>query len=583
MNYNLDLTENKKSGGYLSFLEIARYIKGDRIKVSISLIAVVINSVLSIYVPLLIGQIIDEFIANKDATNLINAILWLTFIYGIIALTSYIQIYLMGKVGQNILFKLRSAIFDKIQSLPLAFFNQNRSGDLVSRINTDTEKLNQLFSEVLVQFLGNVFIIVGIGVYMLTLNLKLGAIVLSVSFVLLIITQILSPLIQRQNKKGLEKIGDLSADVQENLNNFRVIVVFNRRNYLRENFKVVNEETFKISTRTSFLNALLQPIYDYASSLALLIVIVAGIAMMASGEITIGLFITFIAYTNDFYKPLKYMASLFSSIQASLAAWSRVTEILGLKNNLEVLKLDTKSKDEDLLEFHNVTFAYGEKVVLKDVSIELNEGKTYALVGPTGGGKSTTASLMARLYDPVSGTIFYKGRDIRTYEPEELTSEIGFILQEPILFSATIAENIKYGNPEMKDFSTSDLHKKLEELKLDKIVDRFAQGLDSEINQSGNGISLGQKQLIAFLRIILRNPRLLILDEATANIDTVTESLLQEILDAMPKETTKVIIAHRLNTINKADEIFFIADGELQRTASFDDIMSMLNKTKKSS
>src|SRR5690606_15717524 len=244
----------------------------------------------------------------------------------------------------------------------LSFFNQNRAGDLISRINNDTEKLNQAFSEVLLRFIGGTFVIIGIGIYMVILNPKLGLITLSACAVLLTITQILSPIIQRQNKKAFEKFGDLSAEVSESINNFRVIVAFNRRKYFRDNFIKVNNQNYKISTKTSFLNALLQPIYDFGSNIALLIVIIAGITLLISGEITIGLLITFIAYTNTFYQPLKIMASLFASIQASLAAWSRVSEILSLQSNLKIIEHKQKANTDSkhLLEFKGVSFKYSD-------------------------------------------------------------------------------------------------------------------------------------------------------------------------------------------------------------------------------
>lgn len=585
-NYSLELDENKKTATWKSIKELFSFLGGDKLKLLIAMLSVLLNSALSIYAPLLIGNIVDEVIVSGNKDELGASTLRLLVVYLVIAACTYLQIYLMGRVGQNILYKLRDAIFRKIQNLPLSFFNQNRAGDLISRINNDTEKLNQAFSEVLLRFIGGTFVIIGIGIYMVILNPKLGLITLSACAVLLTITQILSPIIQRQNKKAFEKFGDLSAEVSESINNFRVIVAFNRRKYFRDNFIKVNNQNYKISTKTSFLNALLQPIYDFGSNIALLIVIIAGITLLISGEITIGLLITFIAYTNTFYQPLKIMASLFASIQASLAAWSRVSEILSLQSNLKIIEHKQKANTDSkhLLEFKGVSFKYSDSNnVLNKISFTLDVGKTYALVGPTGGGKTTTASLMARLYDPSEGVVLFKGRDIRTYKPEEISSEIGFILQEPILFTGTIAENIKYGNEKIFDMSNEELTQRLKELNLDKVVNRFKKGLDTNISQSGNGISLGQKQLIAFLRILLREPKLLILDEATANIDTVTEELLQEIQDKMPKDTTKVIIAHRLNTIEKADEIFFIANGEMQKTMSFKDAISMIEKTKRQS
>jgi len=244
----------------------------------------------------------------------------------------------------------------------------------------------------------------------------------------------------------------------------------------------------------------------------------------------------------------------------------------------------TSPKSSAMLEFKNVFFHYVEgKDVLRNINFTLEKGKTYALVGPTGGGKTTTASLMARLYDPSSGTIYLEGRNIRCYDPDERVKKIGFILQEPFLFNGTVRENILYGNGDYEKYTNEELVKMLEEANLTKLLSRFPDGLDTKIVSSGDAISLGQKQLVAFIRATLRNPDILILDEATANIDTVTEQLLQEIIDQLPAKTTKVIIAHRLNTIANADDIFFVNGGEVAEAGSVQHAVDMLMNGKRES
>ena len=237
-----------------------------------------------------------------------------------------------------------------------------------------------------------------------------------------------------------------------------------------------------------------------------------------------------------------------------------------------------------LLKFENVRFGYREgQNILKDSTFALERGKTYALVGPTGGGKTTTASLMARLYDPDEGTVLLDGRDIRSFTPEERTEKIGFILQEPFLFTGTVRDNVVYAHPKYRDVSSEELVEILKKHNLGELLVRFENGLDTKVSSSGDSISLGQKQLIAFMRAALRNPELLILDEATANIDTITEQLLQDILNKLPATTTKVIIAHRLNTIANADEIFFVNAGEITPAGSMEHAVDMLLRGKRES
>ncbi len=579
--YDLEKDENTKQNTGSSLKLFSKYLSGQWTKIFWAMIFVAINSVATVVAPYLIGDSIDEYIFKGQETELIKSVFVLAAIYFVAAIATYFQILLMGRAGQSILFNLRNGIFNKLQSLPLAFFNQNKSGDLISRINNNTEKLNQAFSETLLRFIGNIFTIIGTALIMLALDFKLGAIALSSSIGLFIITSLISPWVKKKNQKSLDAFGELSGEIQESLSNFKVVIAFNRRDYFTNKFKESNHKNYKNATWATIANGILSPIYDFAGSASLLLVIIFGIDMIQSGEVTFGTLASFILYVDRFYQPLRIMAQLFTSIQTSRAAWTRISRILRLKTDLDIVdKTSAKTEESgDLVKFDRVFFGYEPgKAVLKDINFEIKEGKTYALIGPTGGGKSTTASLMARLYDPTDGTIYLHGRDIKSFTHDELSSEIGFILQEPFLFSGTIAENIKYGKKELADLNEEELTNKLNELGLEKVVERFKDGLNTEIKGEGDGVSLGQKQLVAFIRILLRAPRLLIMDEATANIDTVTEKLLQEIIDKLPKETTKIIIAHRLNTIKNADQLFFIANGEMEKAMNFDKAMELINR-----
>ena len=268
----------------------------------------------------------------------------------------------------------------------------------------------------------------------------------------------------------------------------------------------------------------------------------------------------------------------------ALAGWDRISHILSMESNLKLLPSQPLQMDESLVSFRNVTFSYTpDKEILHNVSFELKAGMTYAFVGPTGGGKTTTASLMDRLYDTSSGQILLYGMDIRSIDPATLAAKIGFILQEPVLFTGTIRDNILYGNECFMPLSDEELMLEMKEVGLDGLLARFEGGLHAEIKPTGESLSLGQKQIIAFIRAVIRRPNLLILDEATANIDTVTEQLLDEILRKLPKTTTKIIIAHRMNTIESADEIFFINSGSITRAGSFNEAVSLLLQGKRES
>jgi ATP-binding cassette subfamily B protein len=356
-----------------------------------------------------------------------------------------------------------------------------------------------------------------------------------------------------------------------------VIISFNRRDYFRKRFEEVNNDNYNTAVKAGIANNLFQPVYGLASNLGQLVVLSLGIYLISTGHFSIGLLISFIAYVNNFYSPLRQMAALWSSFQVALAAWDRISQILSLENNLLLVNYLEKNPHASFVTMQDVSFMYPNgKEVLHHVNINLEKGKTYAFVGPTGGGKTTTASLLARLYDSTKGSIMLDGMDIRSYTPEERAQKIGFILQEPFLFTGTVRDNIVYGNREYTKFTNGHLSTAIRDAGLETLLDRFDHGLDTMVQTTGDGISLGQKQLIAFMRAVLRKPELLILDEATANIDTVTEHLLDDILKKLPDSTTRVIIAHRLNTIENADEIFFVNSGKVIPAGSLDDAVNML-------
>ena len=580
MNYDLSQLTDKIAGKLpvlASLRKLITIISGERRNLIIAFSAIFLNAGLSLAGPYLVGYTIDHYVQAKDYQGVLLFAGILLAMYVIAFAVNYSQMRMMGGIGQRMLFSLRNSVFNKLQELPLDFFNQNKAGDLISRINNDTDKVNQFFSQSLMQFIGSLITMTGAGILLLVINLPLGVAALSPAILLLIFTKSVSSWIRRKNEESLISLGNLSAEIQESLANFRVVVAFNRRDYFRKRFEEVNSENYNRSVQAGIANIILTPVYTFASNIGQLIVLSLGIWLIIKGYFSIGLLISFIAYIANFYNPLRQMAALWANFQLALAAWDRISHLLSFENNLKVIDDRSNGRNASYLHFSDVSFSYPNgKEVLHNVSFDLRKGRTYAFVGPTGGGKTTTASLIARLYDATKGTILLDGRDIRSYTPCERASKIGFILQEPVLFSGTVRDNIMYGNPECAGFSNDQLEHSLEDLQLAGLLKRFDKGLDTPIQTSGDGISLGQKQIIAFMRAILRKPELLILDEATANIDTVTEQQLESIIKRLPEATIKVIIAHRLNTIENADEIFFVNSGEIIAAGSFDEALDLL-------
>jgi ATP-binding cassette subfamily B protein len=557
--------------------KILPLLQGEKKRFVLALCAALTNSLLSLIGPLAIGYAIEHFIKTGDYRHVLLTAAGLIVIYGMAFGANYFQIRTMGSVAQRMLWRLRNELFNKLQGLPLAFFNRHKSGDLISRINSDTEKINMFFSQALGRFIANFFMVLGSGMFLFYINWQLALVALIPAVGIVIFSKLVGGWARTTNFKSLKASGALSGEAQEAMANFRVILAFNRRDYFKSRFGEVNDANFKAAVSAGLSSGAFTPFYDFAANIAQLVVLGYGIQFIAGGQLAVGFLVSFILYVNRFYDPLREVAQLFTSLQTALAGWDRISEVLQSKETLAIMPSGEGVKNAPIIEFKKVSFVYeGGAEVIKDVSFAFEKGKTYALVGPTGGGKTTTASLIARLYDPTSGTVLLNGRDLRSYESAERSKKIGFILQEPFLFTGTLRDNIFYGSP--------DAERGIEAVpeSLLPLLSRFDKGLDTPVGPKG-ALSLGERQLVAFIRAVLRKPEILILDEATANVDTVTEQMLQKVLDALPSETVRVVIAHRLNTIANADEILFVGGGTITRAGSMEHAVDMLLHHKRKS
>ena len=592
-NYNLNVVTGgeAKSSTWSALRKLVALLPEQRGKLILALVIMVALAVLSMLPPALIGYTLNNILSGKGYHPVLVVCGWLLLIYVLNLCAVYLRTIIMGGFGQHLLFTLRNAIFNQLQQLPVAFFAQNKAGDLISRINNDTDKLNQFFSQSLMQFVSSLFIITGAGVALLVINWRLGLAALSPALGMWLFTKFVSPWVKKKNAANLKSVGGLSAEIQESLDNFKVVLAFNRRDYFRKRFDQANRTNYSTAIGAGIANNVFTPVYGFLTSMGQMVVLLYGIYLITVGQFTAGFLISYFIYVSSFYDPLRQIAALWAGFQVAIAGWDRISRILSMESDLvtlpaEELPIAGNGRGSDghsvLLEFRDVSFHYPNgKEVLRHDSFRLEKGKTYALVGPTGGGKTTTASLLARLYDPTAGAVLLEGQDIRSFTPAERAEKIGFILQEPFLFTGTVRDNILYGNARYEHHSNEELAAVLQRSGLETLLGRFDEGLDTKVATSGDSISLGQKQLIAFIRAVLRDPKLLILDEATANIDTVTEKMLEDILRRLPDTTTRVIIAHRLNTIANADEIFFVNAGEITRAGSLDQAVDMLMEGKR--
>ena len=588
MSYNLNGKKGESASDKVTtrviLTRLMSLVGQERNNLYIAMFFIFINSGLNLIAPYLMGQAVDKFVVTHQYDGLVKYSLILLGIFLLALVSGYTQAQLMGRVGQRMMYNLRNNVFSKLQELPISFFTQNKAGDLISRVNNDTDKINQFFSQSLVQFMSSIFTMLGAGIFLITIDTKLALAALAPALFLWFFTRAVSPWVKSTNAANMKSTGGLSAEIQESLENFKVIVAFNRRDYFRRKFEEANAENYRSAVKAGIANNVFTPVYGFSSNIGQLVVLALGIYLITVGQFSVGLLISFLAYIAQFYNPLRQIAALWASFQVALAGWDRIAQILSQENNLKVIPSLKAEDNPSLISFRNVSFSYTpEKEILSHVNFELERGKIYAFVGPTGGGKTTTASLIARLYDPSSGEIRLNGRDIRSYTPNERSAKIGFILQEPFLFTGTIRDNILYGNACFIDLTDEELMRELQEVGLDGLIERFEGGLQAEIKGTGEGLSLGQKQIIAFIRAVIRRPDLLILDEATANIDTVTEQLLEDILRKLPKSATRIVIAHRLNTIESADEIYFVNSGTVTKAGSMQDAVNLLLHGKRES
>ena len=539
---------------------------------SIIFMLIVISSALTLLVPYLIGKAVDTMNLQQGEVNftiLEEIVMILLGVYLIDALFSFLQGWLMAGVSQRIVKTLRSHLFQKLQKLPVSFFDKRTHGELMSRLSNDIDNVSSTISQSTTQLMSGVITIIGSLIMMLILSPFLTvASLITVPFVFLL-TRSITRKTSVWFKNQQELLGQLNGHIEETISGLLVVKAFKHEEKAIEEFEVVNKSLREVGLKAQIWSGFLMPIMNVINNLGFVVVAVVGGILAVKGMITVGVIASFLTYSRQFGRPLNDMANIFNMLQSGVAGAERVFEIIDEQNEPDdVQGAIPLENPKGHIVFENVSFGYQQDVpILKSVSFEACEGSSTALIGPTGAGKTTIVNLLTRFYDVTEGRILIDGRDIREYTRDSLRSSFGFVLQDTYLFSGTIKENIRYGKP---DASDAEIEKVAQLSNADFFINKLPEQYDTQLTENGGNLSHGQRQLLAIARVILAKPAILILDEATSSIDTRTELQIQDALLSIMKDRTTFMIAHRLNTIRDADTIMVIDDGTVMEKGSHD-------------
>lgn len=527
--------------------------------------------------PYLTQIAVDDYIANDDIPGLFQIIL----LFGLVLLGEFILLvfstYLTRWIGQGALYSLRTKVFSKIQNLHTQYFDRNPIGRLITRTTSDIEALNDLLSSGVVNIIGDVFRIIFILVFMFILSWELTVISLVTLPLLIYSTIVFKRLVRVAFLDVRDQIARLNSFVQEHISGMSVVQLYNRQKHEFERFKTINADHRKAHITTIFYFSIFWPVVEVLSSIAMALVLWYGGARVLTGHVTFGILLAFIQYVRLFFMPIRDLSDKFNTLQSALASSERIFGVLDVKNKITnpVTPIRPKTK-VGKVEFKKVWFTYGseDEYILKDVSFTIEPGQTVAVVGATGAGKTTLINLIMRFYDIQRGEILLDGINIQYYDVKELRRTFGLVLQDNALFSGTIFNNITLGNPEITRDRVEQIVNMVE---ADSFIDRLPGKLDHRISERGASLSMGQRQLICFIRAIAYNPDIIILDEATSSVDSETEFLVGKALKELLQNRGSLIIAHRLSTIQHADKILVMHKGEIRESGTHSELIKFEN------
>ncbi|MEK7699441.1 MAG: ABC transporter ATP-binding protein [Planctomycetota bacterium] len=530
----------------------------------LSIFLVMITTALFLLCPYLFGYAIDHGIARGDKSLVYKIALVLLGIETLRLLLVVVQSYFIQIIGQKVMLDMRMDLFNHVQSLPVSFFDKNPVGRIVTRLTNDIAAIGELFSAGVIVVIGDICIIIGIFIAMFMLHVKLALLTASTFPLIVVIALWFGGRMKNSFREIRRKLARINAYLNENITGMKIIQLFNREKKNYENFDGINSDYLKEQVKYIRYFAVFQPTIAIVSALAVSLVLWHGAGKCMQGFLTLGVLVTFLAYIHDLFEPIRDIVEKYNIFQGAMASSERVFALLNEQPEAGLLgdqQFQKVSKDDvkGAIQFENVWFSYtGSEYVLKDLSFRIEPGQSVALVGVTGSGKTSIASVLTRLYEIQKGTIWLDRIDIRNMEKTALRYIIGLVSQDVFLFSGALRDNITLFNP-IADTKTLET---IESLGLMPFINRMQDGLDTRISERGANLSVGERQFISLTRIILYNPCIIILDEATSSMDPISEVLIQNALQKVTQGRTSLFIAHRLSTILHCDKIIVLSKGE---------------------
>jgi len=536
-----------------------------------ALLLTTFGTVMSLLGPYLVKVAIDQYITAGDIPGLSMIIGITVAVYLANFVATSRQIVIMSEIGQEILMTLRAQMFRHLQRLPMHYFNTTPTGVTVSRLINDVLAMNDVLTNGLLSLFTDIFLLISTVGIMIWLSPRLALVTSGIIPIMVIAIWIFTQRAKIAYRITRQTVGAVAAGFQENVDGVRVVQAFAREDVNEDNFDRLNENNRVANVNANTLSSGLMPVIEFSNALATVALIWYGGSLVLSGEVTLGVLVAFLTYVTRFFQPLRELTQFYNQLQAAMAGAEKVFELLD-----EPVTLDERPDALTLtavhgeVEFRDVGFAYGEKPVLQEINLTIPAGTMTALVGHTGAGKTTISALLARFYDPVQGAVLLDGHDLRDLSFETLRSEMALVLQDNFLFAGSIADNIRYGRPEATDAEIADAAKLVH---AHEFIMRFPDGYRTQVMERAANLSLGQRQLIAIARAVLADPRVLILDEATSNVDPRTEVQLQQALQTLLAGRTSLVVAHRLSTIRAADQVLVVDGGRIVERGRHEELL----------